>query len=306
MEQQYLDALRDIQNHGDLRGDRTGTGTMSVFAKSLRFDLDKGFPAITTKRLALHSVIVELLWFLKGSRNIRYLVENDVNIWNEWPYAHYLRAQGQYQPLINSEDWQQGLAAFVERIKSDPAFANKWGDLGPVYGYQWRHWPDGKGGEIDQISKVIQMIKTDPQSRRLVVSAWNVADIDEMAVAGLPPCHMTFTFRVANGKLSCHMNQRSADMFLGVPFNIASYALLTMMMAKETGYKPGELVVTLEDAHIYLNHMQQVNRQLTRQPKEPPTLWLNPEVTSIFDYTPEDIELIDYNPYPAIKAQIAV
>jgi thymidylate synthase len=304
--QQYLDLLQDILDNGTTKTDRTGTGTKSVFGRQMRFDLSDGFPAVTTKKLFLRGIIHELLWFLQGSTNIKYLVDNDVHIWDEWPYRAYLQKQGKTVPSSDSEEWKTGIRAFTERIKQDEDFAAEHGELGPVYGYQWRHWPTPEGGEIDQIQKAIDTIKNSPDSRRIIVSAWNVAEIDEMAKAGLPPCHSLFQFYVADGKLSCQLYQRSADTFLGVPFNIASYALLTMMVAQVTGLEPGEFVHTLGDTHIYLNHLDQVNEQLSREPRPLPTMKINPDVTSIFDFMIDDFTLEGYDPHPAIKAPIAV
>jgi thymidylate synthase len=303
---QYLDLLEDIKTNGTIKTDRTGTGTKSVFGRQLRFDLNEGFPAVTTKKLFLRGIIHELLWFLNGDSNIEYLVKNDVHIWDEWPFRAYLQAEGIDMPEVGSDEWKSGLSSFTERIKTDHDFAIKYGELGPVYGHQWRHWPDGNGGEIDQIQQVIDTIKTNPDSRRIIVSAWNVADIQEMAKAGLPPCHSLFQFYVTDGKLSCQLYQRSADTFLGVPFNIASYALLTMMIAQVTGLKLGEFVHTFGDAHIYLNHQEQVDLQLSRTPKPLPKMVINPNVTSIFDFKIEDFTLEGYDPDPAIKAPIAV
>jgi len=263
--QQYHQLLRHILDHGVQKGDRTGTGTTSVFGYQMRFDLQQGFPLVTTKKCHLRSIIHELLWFLQGNTNIKYLTDNKVTIWNEW--------------------------------------ADENGDLGPVYGYQWRHWPDGKGGEIDQIKNLIDQIKTKPDSRRLIVSAWNVADVDDMA---LPPCHLLFQFYVAKGKLSCQLYQRSADVFLGVPFNIASYALFTMMVAQVCGLEAGEFVHTFGDAHLYSNHLEQANLQLSRDCRPLPEMKLNPEIKDIFGFKYEDFELLNYDPHPAIKAPVAV
>ena len=303
---QYLELLEDIKTNGVKKGDRTGTGTISVFGRQMRFDLSQGFPALTTKKLFMRGIIHELIWFLKGSSNLKYLVDNDVHIWDEWPYKHYLQSQGKNVPDTASEEWKIGIKDFTEKIKNDAKFAKKYGELGPVYGYQWRNWPTPGGKHIDQISKVIETIKKDPNSRRMIVSAWNVADIDEMAKAGLPPCHLLFQFYVVNGKLSCLMYQRSADTFLGVPFNIASYALLTMMIAQVTGLKPGEFVHMFGDTHIYLNHLEQVDLQLSRKPKKLPKMKINPKVKDISKFTIDDFELVGYDPHPAIWAPISV
>ncbi|MBI1423420.1 MAG: thymidylate synthase [Gammaproteobacteria bacterium] len=263
--QQYLDLMRHVRGHGVRKDDRTGTGTLSVFGYQMRFDLQQGFPLVTTKKLHLRSIIHELLWFLKGETNIRYLKENGVSIWDEWADAE--------------------------------------GNLGPVYGSQWRSWPTADGRQIDQISEVIQQIKANPDSRRLIVSAWNVGEIDHMA---LPPCHAFFQFYVAAGRLSCQLYQRSADIFLGVPFNIASYALLTMMMAQVTGLQPGDFVHTLGDAHLYVNHLEQTDEQLSRTPYPLPQMKLNPAISNIFDFVFEDFQLVDYQSHPHIKAPVAV
>ena len=270
MERQYLDLLRHVLAHGVRKSDRTGTGTLSVFGYQMRFDLAERFPLLTTKRIHLKSVIHELLWFLRGDTNIRYLKEHGVSIWDEW--------------------------------------ADEAGGLGPIYGYQWRSWPAPDGRHIDQLSRVVEAIRRTPDSRRLVVSTWNVADLDKMA---LPPCHCLFQFYVAQGRLSCQLYQRSADVFLGVPFNIASYALLTLMVAQVTGLapgglQPGDFVHTLGDAHLYLNHLEQAREQLSREPRELPVMRLNPAKTSLFDFEYEDFELLGYDPHPAIKARVAV
>lgn len=262
---QYLDLLDRVLQEGHLKGDRTGTGTLSVFGHQMRFNLEEGFPCLTTKKLHLKSIIHELLWFLKGDTNVKYLQDNGVRIWNEW--------------------------------------ADENGELGPVYGYQWRSWPDYQGGHIDQITQVIDQIKQNPNSRRLLVSAWNVAAVDEMK---LPPCHILFQFYVADGRLSLQLYQRSADIFLGVPFNIASYALLLQMVAQVTGLKAGDFVHTLGDAHIYMNHLEQVKLQLTREPRPLPRMILNPEVKDIFDFQFSDFQLTDYNPHPHIPGLVAI
>ncbi|HEX5447895.1 MAG TPA: thymidylate synthase, partial [Candidatus Saccharimonadales bacterium] len=256
---QYLELLEDIKTNGVKKSDRTGTGTISVFGRQLRFDLSQGFPLLTTKKVYLRGIIHELIWFLAGSTNIKYLVDNDVHIWDEWPYRHYLIEQGEEVPPSDSQEWKNGIKEFTASIKGDDKFAKKWGELGPVYGYQWRSWPAPNGRHIDQIKNVIEQIKNNPDSRRHMVSAWNVADIDEMAKAGIPPCHSLFQFYVADGKLSCQLYQRSADTFLGVPFNIASYSLLTMMVAQVCGLKLGDFVHTFGDTHLYVNHMEQVD-----------------------------------------------
>jgi thymidylate synthase len=303
---QYLHLLETIINTGVDKGDRTGVGTRSIFGHQMRFNLEEGFPLLTTKKMATRAIIHELIWFLKGDSNLKYLAENNVHIWDEWPYKAYLIKTNQTVPASSSPEWQEGLKAFIEKIKVDDAFAKEYGNLGPIYGYQWRSWPTPDGKHIDQLAEVVEQIKNNPNSRRMIVSAWNVADINEMAKSGLPPCHCLFQFYVADGKLSCQMYQRSADTFLGVPFNIASYALLTMMIAQITGLKPGEFIHTLGDTHIYSNHFDQVKEQLSRTPKNLPTMKINPEKTRLEDFTIDDFELTNYDPHPAIKAQIAV
>lgn len=303
---QYLELLQDIKSNGVKKSNRTGTDQIGVFGRQLRFDLGEGFPAMTTKKLFMRGIIHELIWFLQGSTNIKYLVDNDVHIWDEWPYRHYLIKNSKKVSDSSSDAWKKGIKEFTERIKTDAGFAKKWGELGPVYGYQWRNWPTPSGDHIDQIKKVIETIKSNPESRRMIVSAWNVADVDEMAKAGIPPCHLLFQFYVADGKLSCQMYQRSADTFLGVPFNIASYSLLTMMMAQVTGLKPGDFVHTFGDTHLYINHLDQVDQQVAREPRKLPEMKINPAVKSIDGFKIDDFELVGYDPHPAIRAPIAV
>jgi thymidylate synthase len=292
--QQYHDLLRHVLANGVKKEDRTGTGTISVFGYQMRFNLQDGFPLVTTKKVHLKSVIHELLWFLKGETNIEYLCQNGVRIWDDWPYAAYQKSNAFAGETIRE---------FAAKVAEDHDFAMKWGNLGPVYGYQWRNWPSPNGEHVDQIKQIIQQIQNNPDSRRIIVSAWNPGQIDEMA---LPPCHAFLQFYVADGKLSCQLYQRSADIFLGVPFNIASYALLVMMIAQVTDLELGDFVHTFGDAHIYLNHMEQVEEQLSRDFRPLPQMKLNPNITNLLDFTYDDFELVGYDPHPTIKAPVAV
>ncbi len=285
----YLDLCQHVMTNGTFKMDRTKTGTKSVFGYQMRFDLSEGFPLLTTKKVHLKSIIRELLWFIKGDTNIRYLVDHDVKIWNDWPYRRFK----------DSQDYQgESMSVFIERIKSDDEFAAKYGDLGPVYGAQWRNF-----NGIDQLQNILDTLQRNPNSRRMILSAWNPAEIENMA---LPPCHTLIQFYVADHKLSLQLYQRSADIFLGLPFNIASYALLLLMVAQVSGYEAGEFVHTLGDAHIYSNHFDQINLQLSRTPKNLPTMTLNPKIKSLFDFKYDDFTLSNYDPYPSIKGKVAV
>lgn len=315
LEDAYLNLERYVLEHGHRKEDRTGTGTLSTFGYQMRFDLSEGFPLLTTKKVPFGLIKSELLWFLHGDTNIQYLLKHHNHIWDEWAFENYVSSDAYTGPdmtdfgrrsLVDeafNADYQREKQAFCEKIVNDDAFAEKFGTLGNVYGAQWRAWKTSTGDTIDQISNVIETLKTHPDSRRMIVTAWNPEDVPTVA---LPPCHTMFQFYVADGKLSCQLYQRSADIFLGVPFNIASYALLTSLIAKEVGLEPGEFIHTLGDAHIYSNHIEQVEEQLTRTPAEAPRLVLNPDKSSIFDYDMTDIKVENYHPAPAIKAPVAV
>jgi thymidylate synthase len=311
----YIELLKHVLERGTKKEDRTGTGTRSVFGYQMRFDLNEGFPLITTKRVPFRLVSSELLWFIKGDTNIRYLLQHNNNIWNEWAFKKWIESTAYVGPdmtnfgLRMQQDeefnllYSQQMTEFKKRVLEDDAFANEFGELGKVYGKQWREWKTSKGETIDQLKEVIRTIKENPDSRRMIVSAWSPEDIPNMA---LPPCHTMFQFYVADNKLSCQLYQRSADIFLGIPFNIASYSLLTHMIAQECGLGVGEFVHTLGDAHIYDNHIDQINTQINRTPLALPTLKLNPDLKSIFDFEVNDIEIEGYNPHPTIKAPVAV
>lgn len=299
----YEDLLVKIMESGNVRGDRTGTGTKSLFGEQVRYDLSKGYPLLTTKKVRFEKMAIELVWFLRGDTNIRYLLERDVHIWTEWAFTAYLKDTQQTAPETGSPEWKEQIAAFERRIVDDAAFADEYGNLGQVYGAQWRKWPATDGSIIDQIDDVIEQIKTNPESRRHIVTAWNPEFVPTSA---LPPCHVLFQFYVADGRLSCHLYQRSADMFLGVPFNIASYALLTMMIAQQTDLEPGDLVMTFGDGHIYSNHFDQVREQLGNEPYPYPTLRFARKPESISEYDLADFIVEDYQSHRFISAPIAV
>ncbi len=307
---QYLALLDHILGKGDKKANRTGIGTTSIFGYQMRFDLSEGFPLLTTKKISFKFIAYELLWFLRGDTNIKFLVDNNVSIWNEWAYQIFLEENNLVEKYPRySNTWREELKNFINNIKMDEEFAKKWGELGPIYGKQWVRWENKNGEEINQIQNLIDLIKTDPTSRRLIVNGWNVGEIQQLIKNhhhAPPPCHTLFQFMVIDNKLSCQLYQRSADVFLGVPFNIASYALLTTMVAQVCNLVPGEFIHTFGDVHIYDNHLEQVNLQIKRTPKELPKLKLNPKITSIFDFKYEDFELIGYDPYPAIKGDVAV
>ncbi|AQW22088.1 thymidylate synthase [Lentilactobacillus curieae] len=315
IEDAYLDLARYVLEHGNKKTDRTNTGTLSTFGYQMRFDLSKGFPLLTTKKVPFGLIKSELLWFLKGDTNIQYLLKHKNHIWDEWAFEKYVASadykgpdmtdfshRAQNDPEFNKV-YQDEKKKFCEQIVNDDTFAEKYGDLGLIYGSQWRAWQTSNGETIDQIQNVIDTLKTHPDSRRMIVSAWNPEDVPSMA---LPPCHTMFQFYVADGKLSCQLYQRSGDIFLGVPYNIASYSLLTMLIAREVGLEPGEFVHTLGDAHIYSNHIDQIKEQLMRDPRPAPKLWLNPEKHSIDDFDMKDIKVENYDPHSAIKAPVAV
>ena len=303
----YHTLLEKIMQTGTDTDDRTGTGTRAIFGHQMRFDLSQGFPLLTTKKVRFELIVSELLWFIAGDTKLKTLLQSNNHIWDDWPFKHYCQANNLPVPKPNSPEWEEQIKSFNEKILSDENFANEYGNLGPVYGYQWRSWPNPKGGSIDQLAGVIEDIKKSPNSRRLIVSAWNPADIGEMAISGLPPCHCLFQFKALGGKLHLQLYQRSCDTFLGVPFNIASYALLLMMVAQVTGHEPGEFVWVGGDTHLYKNHFEQVSKQLERDSKgSSPKVRLNPEIKNIFDFKKEDIELLDYDSHPGIKAPIAV
>ena len=299
----YLDLLQHVLDCGLRKEDRTGTGTLSVFGYQMRFDLQEGFPLATTKRVWFRGLAREMLWFLAGSTNIKPLVDHGISIWTDWPLKDYLKAIDHPIPSSDSEEWTVLKKDFEARIRNDDAFAAQYGELGPVYGKQWVNWKAPDGGRVDQIARVIETIKTKPDSRRHIVNAWNAAEIDQMA---LPPCHVFFQFYVGDGRLSCQLYVRSNDLFLGAPFNIAQYALLTHMMAQQCGLDVGELVYVIGDCHIYSNHLEQVTEQLSREPYPLPTLRIKRKPPSIFDYEYEDFEVVNYQYHPAIKAPVAV
>lgn len=315
LEDAYLNLEKYVLENGHKKSDRTHTGTLSTFGYQMRFDLSEGFPLLTTKKVPFGLIKSELLWFLKGGTNIRFLLQHKNHIWDEWPFQNYVQSADYHGPDMTdfshralkdpefNKVYKEQMNLFCQKILDDEDFANKYGDLGLIYGSQWRAWKTSKGETIDQIQNVIDLIKNHPDSRRMIVSAWNPEDVPSMA---LPPCHTMFQFYVVDGKLSCQLYQRSGDIFIGVPFNIASYALLTSLIARECGLEVGDFVHTLGDAHIYSNHIEQVKEQLTRKPHDAPQLWLNPEKKHLDDFTMSDIKVKNYDPYPKIKAPVAV
>jgi len=307
---QYLNLLQHIVDNGVQKSDRTGTGTKSVFGYQMRMNLAEGYPLLTTKKVNLKAITYELLWFLRGDTNIKFLVDHDVKIWNEWAFEDYVVKSGLREKFPRySDDWKLELENFIVKMKTDDDFAQRWGELGPIYGKQWVRWGTKDGREINQVKNAIDLIKNDSTSRRIIINGWNVGEIGDLIRThhtAPPPCHTIFQFMIINGRLSCQLYQRSADVFLGVPFNIASYSLLTLMMAHVTGLKPGEFIHSFGDVHIYNNHMDQVKEQLSRTPRQLPTMKINPAVKDIFGFTYEDFTLENYDPYPPIKAPISV
>lgn len=302
----YLRLLDHLLTNGHRKTDRTGTGTLSVSGWQMRFPLDQGFPLLTTKKVPFRILAEELFWFIRGDTALRSLLEKKVHIWDEWPFKAWLQSTGQAVPVVHSAEWDGKLADFCARVLSDEAFAAEYGDLGPVYGRQWRSWTTPDGHSIDQLAEAVRLIRHNPDSRRIIVSAWNPADIDAMAKAGLPPCHLLFQFLVREGKLDCILYQRSADTFLGVPFNIASYGLLTHLMAAVTGLEPGEFVWTGGDVHLYVNHVEQARIQLARAPRPAPELTVRPGADDLFALGFADLSLKGYDPHPALAAEVAV
>ena len=302
----YLALLDHLLSRGSKKTDRTGTGTLSVSGYQMRFPLDQGFPLLTTKKVPFRILAEELFWFIRGDTTLRSLLLKNVHIWDEWPFKAWLQQTGQAVPPPHSEAWNSQIKQFCDRILADEAFAAEYGDLGPVYGYQWRHWPAPDGRRVDQLAEAVQLIRTNPDSRRIIVSAWNPADIAAMAKAGLPPCHLLFQFLVRDGQLDCLLYQRSCDTFLGVPFNIASYALLTHLVAAVTGLEPGEFIWTGGDVHLYVNHIEQAKIQLSRAARVAPCLTVRSDVSDLFSLGFDDLTLSGYDPHPALAAAVAV
>ena len=306
-ESQYIDLLSSVRDEGVEKSDRTGTGTRSLFGDQMKIDLRQGLPLLTTKKVFTRAIIHELIWMIKGDHNLQYLAQNNVNIWNEWPFVSYLERVGKDIPPQGSEEWAGEMKAYLEQVCNDDAFAEEFGDLGPIYGKQWRHVDEPSSGTyVDQLADAQDTLRTNPDSRRIIVDSWNVSELNEMNRSGLPPCHALYQFYTANGEMDLKLYQRSADMFLGVPFNMVQYALLGSMMAQSTGHKARYFTHSFGDTHVYNNHLAQVDEQLSREPRDVPRLTLNPNVTNIFDFTAKDITIEGYDPHPAIKGQVAI